>query len=181
MKISKLARLAKSSGQAVLYDTGGEQWLCVGDACYPLLGMPELNEDTLPYALSLTEKERKKIYIGRVELPRGLDICDYNRDDIQLKGQIIEFEHCGNYIQAYDVTETTGETKAVLLDERYLKPFDDYKDWQLYYRRTESLEYVVGMDGLNIIGALLPYRLDGTRLAEDLGRLAMLISAGEKG
>ena len=179
MKISKLVRLAKSSGQAVLYDTGGEQWLCVGGAYYPLLGMPELDADTLPYALSLTAKEREKIYIGREELPEGLDICDYNTDDIQLKGQIIEFEHCGNYIQAYDVTETTGETKAVLLDEKYLKPFDDYKDWQLYYRRTESLEYVVGMDGLNIIGALLPYRLDKDKLAEDLSRLAMLISADE--
>lgn len=180
MKISKLARLAKSSGQAVLYDTVGEQWLCVGGAYYPLLGMPELNADTLPYALSLSEKEREKMYIGREELPEGLDICGYNMDDIQLKGEIIEFEHCGNYIQAYDVTETTGETKAVLLDEKYLKPFEECKDWQLYYRRTESLEYVVGMDGLNIIGAVLPYRLDGTRLAEDLSRLAMLISASEK-
>ncbi len=179
MKISKLARLAKSSGQAVLHDTGGEQWLCVGDAYYPLLGMPELNADTLPYALSLTKKEREKMYIGQAELPEDLDICDYNTNDIQLKGQIIEFEHCGNYIQAYDVTETTGETKAVLIDERYLRPFDDYKNWQLYYRRTESLEYVVGMDGLNIIGALLPYRLDGARLAEELSRLAMLISADE--
>lgn len=28
--------------------------------------------------------------------------------------------------------------------------------------------------------ALLPYRLDGARLAEDLSRLAMLISAAEK-
>lgn len=75
--------------------------------------------------------------------------------------------------------DTTGETKAVLLDEKYLKPFEEYKDWQLYYRRTESLEYVVGMDGLNIIGALLPYRLDKEKLAEDLSRLAMLISADE--
>nr|DAG71406.1 MAG TPA: hypothetical protein [Caudoviricetes sp.] len=179
MKISKLARLAKSSGQAVLYDTGGEQWLCVGGACYPLLGMPALDADTLPYALSLTEKEREKIYIGRQELPEELDIYDYNTNDIQLKGRIIEFEDCGNYIQAYDVTETTGETKAVLLDGKYLKPFEEYKDRQLYYRRTESLEYVVGMDGLNIIGALLPYRLDKEKLAENLSRLAMLISADE--
>lgn len=35
------------------------------------------------------------------------------------------------------------------------------------------------MDGLNIIGALLPYRLDKEKLAEDLSRLAMLISADE--
>ena len=118
MKISKLARLAKSSGQAVLYGTGGEQWLCFGGACYPLLGMPELNVNTLPYALSLTEKEREKIYIGREELPKGLDICDYNRDDIQLKGQIIEFEHCGNYIQAYDVTEMTGENECIFIDKK---------------------------------------------------------------
>nr|DAU58490.1 MAG TPA: hypothetical protein [Caudoviricetes sp.] len=179
MKISKLARLAKISGQAVLYDTGGEQWLRVGGAYYPLLGMPELNADTLPYALSLTEKERKKIYIGREKLPEGLDICDYNTNDIQLKGQIIEFEHCGNYIQAYDVTETTGEIEGIFINKEYLKPFEDYKDWQLYYRRTESLEYVVGLDGLNIIGAVLPYRLDGARLAEDLSRLAMLISVDE--
>lgn len=179
MKISKLARLAKSSGQAVLYDTGGEQWLCVGGAYYPLLGMPARDADTLPYALSLTEKEREKIYIGREELPEGLDICDYNTTDIQLKGQIIEFEHCGNYIQAYDVTETTGEIEGIFIDKKYLKPFEEYKDWQLYYRRTESLEYVVGMDGLNIIGALLPYRLDKEKLAEDLSRLAVLISTGE--
>lgn len=101
----------------------GRRAVAVRRRCnYPLLGMPELNADTLPYALSLTKKEREKIYIGREELPEGLDICDYNTNDIQLKGQIIEFEHCGNYIQAYDVTETTGETKAVLLDEKYLKP-----------------------------------------------------------
>lgn len=70
MKISKLARLAKSSGQAVLYDTGGEQWLCVGGAYYPLLGMPELNADTLPYALSLTEKEREKMTVNPASTTR---------------------------------------------------------------------------------------------------------------
>ena len=35
------------------------------------------------------------------------------------------------------------------------------------------------MDGLNIIGAVVPYRLDKEKLAEDLSRLARLISADE--
>lgn len=176
MKISKLGCLTKKRGKAVLYNTGeNEQWFSCGEAAYPLYGMPRLDEETLPVALSLSEKEQDKTYCAIEEKPEWLDLNEYMSTDIPLKASVAEIEDSGNYIQAYDVQYPTGEKKVFFINKMFLKPFEDYKDYTLLYRETSGVGYVVGMDGLTIIGAIMLYRPDQTALSITIAALCSYI------
>ena len=75
MKMKKLVALCKRTGIFRLFDKIGEggellgQWMGDGYAAYPLNGIPVLDEETLCAVFDITEKQREKFSIRRVEMP----------------------------------------------------------------------------------------------------------------
>ena len=77
MEIKKIISMCKKSGQLLLIDNGGDQWISDGFALYPLVNMPPFDEETVCRAYDISESKASKMRIEmRPKIPTGYDISD---------------------------------------------------------------------------------------------------------
>ena len=181
IKISKIAQVCRKHGEAVLFDVGGTQWVRTGYAAYPLYGMPELDGESIKTVLSISEREAQKMVILESGTVRGVNYRDYESTDVPMNAAMFRFIEDDRIFGAYQVTDGAGETRLLLLDESYFKPFNDCDPQvELMYRKNGDRETVAVMEGLVIVGVIHPAKVDREKLREKIESFAALLAGEEE-
>lgn len=159
MKLKKVGALCNSVNIYRLHDkvdSTGEivQWLGDGNATYPLLGLPYMNEESLYRMFDVTEKKQDKAYFTHEAMPEALDVDDVSKTDQVAEDMGITISYGGTVL--LPLSYTGG---ILYIQSKYLGPMEDQADFlQLYVRRNESGgRYVVAKTGMLIAGVIYPY------------------------
>ena len=65
MKLKEISKLCKATGRVIMSDVRGMQWIGNRYASFPMLGMPELDEETVFTCLDYDEKTIEKMEVRR--------------------------------------------------------------------------------------------------------------------
>lgn len=103
MKLKKAVSLCMQVGNLNLFDHTDEygavtQWLSDGRACYPLCGMPYLDEDTVCTVFDIPEKKQEKMMIRRQDWPKSLRVDDYDGEDKKVEPLPLSINYGGHTV-----------------------------------------------------------------------------------
>lgn len=68
MKLKEISKLCKETGRVIMSDVRGMQWIGNRYASFPMLGMPELDEETVFTCLDYDEKTIEKMEVRSLSL-----------------------------------------------------------------------------------------------------------------
>ena len=169
MKIKEIAKLAKRNGELTLLEPvegRGVQWVSVGNAAYPLYGMPDLDRDTVTTVLDLSEKELKKINVSFRSAFKDYEYSGYVDNQAPL-------EHSELPIKIGDITYNPVKTSKGLMfyNPDFLKPIRD-EESEIYERKTPSGKiYFSVQHGTFVQALIMPEALDEEDLVMRLRKL----------
>lgn len=171
MKMKKLVALCKRTGIFRLFDKIGEggellgQWMGDGYAAYPLNGIPVLDEETLCAVFDITEKQREKFSIRRVEMPETV-----NFDDTDPAERLITEDDVSIIYSGIEVKPLKTRSGIIFIQSKYLSPLEDVLEvTQLFERQTpDGLSYIVAKTGLLIAAVIFPYSVVDDRFVDRL-------------
>lgn len=179
MKIKAIAQIISKRKFAVLYQGEGEQWLSDGVAMYSLAGLPELRLSGLFRIFDISEDKAAE-YMQREEPALPADICmeEYAEGDERLELQDFVFARMG-YTFCVLATE---DGKALLVQERYFKPFEDAEALEYTLRKTPGgKSYITVHDGMFTVAVLLPFDDAGGGIAAYISALGTKLITGTGG
>lgn len=178
MKIQKIQALCKSAKRIMIVNDSklGIQWLSDGSAIYPLFKLPRLSEENIFAMFDIPEDKQGKIYYDeRDRLPVSLDFSDTSEGE-----QLVTLEPFGITAYGRSLEVIRGSCGAMLIDKKYLAPFDD--GVQLYERvRIHGTPYIVAKEGMFIAGIILPFeaRAELARWLVNTGEAMITVSDDE--
>lgn len=146
--------MKQSRKQMVLYDDEKVQWLSDRAAAYPLFEIPPLTEVGLQRICDITDKQWESIIFDHSEMPEGFNFSDADEGEslCELGGMAVSYK--GRMI-----TPVHTEEGILFIDGKYLEPFSDTPERELYLRETRSgVKYFAVKLGLLIYGVIMPYR-----------------------
>ena len=154
MKIQKIQALCKSAKRIMIINDSklGIQWLSDGTAIYPLFKLPRLSEENIFAMFDIPADKQGKIYYDeRDRLPETLDFGDTAEGE-----QLVNLEPFGITAYGRGLEVFRGSEGAMLVDKKYLAPFDDSV---AYYERVRrgGRPYIVAKEGMFISGIILPF------------------------
>ena len=180
MKLKAIERICKASGFVCLIDEkvplevedfpGVEavprQWLSDGVGCYPLDGLPYLDEESICAIFDVDAKKRDKLVVShKPTLPGGLDFTDMHKGDDALEELKFQMSLGGDELHLF--RDSAGS--LLVIKSVYRKPFDSWKEVECYKRiDKEGRPYVAVMNGCILRGLIYPYKI-GEQLVETLG------------
>lgn len=163
MKIKKIAALCSRAGTFRLYDKVDQvgvvtQWLGDGNAIYPLLGAPMLDENSLCAVFDITEKKKENLSILHEEMPQTVNTNDMFRGDFHMD--------TGRVSICYDgatILPLRAKDGIVFIQEKYLEPLEDEGDLlELYERKFPNGEpYVAVKAGMMLRAIICTYKVNG--------------------
>ena len=153
MKFKKIVSICKSHKRMVLYEDKEIQWLSDRCAAYPLFEMPEFTETGLQRICDITDKQWENIIFDHSEMPEGFNFGD--ADECESLCEI------GGMAVAYKgrmITPVHTEEGILFIDGRYMEPFSDTPERELYLRETKTgIKYFAVKLGMLIYGIIMPY------------------------
>lgn len=177
MKLKKAVGLCMQTGNLTLFNhTDGDgvltQWISDGRACYPLLGMPYLDEDTVCTVFDIPEKKQEKMMIRCQGWPAGLRVDDHSNADRMVDQMAISINYGGSTV----VPMLTRGGGITYIQRKYLAPLEDAADTLIYCEREDSngQRYIAVFNGLLIAAIIYPYDIisdDFMEKAETIVRL----------
>lgn len=170
MKLKEISKLCKATGRVIMSEVRGTQWIGNGYASFPMLGMPELDEETVFTCLDFDKKTTEKMQVGNVSLAAFNLRDEYADGDKELTSVILRFVYEGHTIDAW----RTKEGEITFLDAAVTKPLikDDDQTVLILRQTSESMSYVVGKNGMFITSVIMPiifHNESGSTLAAALG------------
>lgn len=180
MKLKAIEKICKASGGVYLIDGVTQpdpeelpeerglprQWMSDGMACYPLDGLPYLDEESVCAIFDVDAKKRDKLVIShKTSLPAGMDFTDLHPGDSRLEPLNFQMSIGGDELYLF-----RDEDGALLVIKSvYRKPFDSWKEVECYKRLDKGgRPYVAVMSGCILRGCIYPYKI-GEQLVETLG------------
>lgn len=170
MKLKEISKLCKATGRVIMSEVRGTQWIGNGNASFPMLGMPELDEETVFSCLDYDEKTKEKMQVNILPLAAFNLRDEYADGDKELTSVILRFVYEGHTIDAW----RTKEGEITFLDAAVTKPLikDDDQTVLILRQTSENMPYVVGKGGLFVNSLILPiifHNESGSTLAAALG------------
>ena len=180
MKLKAIEKICKAAGHVHLIDETvplevedypdveavPRQWMSDGVACYPLDGLPYLDEESVCAIFDVDHKRRDKMTIShKMALPEGVDFSDLHVGDSPLEP--LNFRMALGSDELCLFRDKDGA--LMVIKEVYRKPFDAWKECECY-KRTDSggKPYVAVIHGCVLRGVIYPYKI-GDTLVETLG------------
>lgn len=193
MKLKAVEKLCKASGCVRLFDeeakepvmssekllemltedmdedrvpTPPRQWISDGVACYPLDGLPYLDEESICAIFDIDAKKRDKLVLShKADLPEGMDFTDVHQGDDRLEQLDFQMSLGGDELTLF----RDGGGGLVVIKSAYRKPFEAWKECECF-KRVDSAgrPYVAVMSGFVLRGLIYPYKI-GEQLVETLG------------
>ncbi len=180
MKLKAIEKICKASGFVYLIDEAIQleteedteleavprQWMSDGVGCYPLDGLPYLDEESVCAIFDVDAKKRDKLVIShKTSLPAGMDFTDLHTGDSRLEAMNFKMSLGGDELYLF-----RDEGGALLVIKSvYRRLFDSWKEVECYKRLDkDGRPYVAVMNGCILRGCIYPYKI-GEQLVETLG------------
>lgn len=146
--------------------TPPRQWISDGVACYPLDGLPYLDEESICAIFDIDAKKRDKLVVShKGALPEGMDFTDVHQGDDRLEQLDFQMSLGGDELTLF--RDSGGG--LVVIKSAYRKPFEAWKECECFKRvDSEGRPYVSVMSGFVLRGLIYPYKI-GEQLVETLG------------
>jgi len=180
MRLGEIKKLCKASGcvrlidePSLMEDNGAvppvqRQWISDGVACYPLDGLPYLDESSICAIFDIDSKKLAKMTVThQPSLPEGMDFSDHHREDDPLEQLDLQMSLGGNALYLF----RDGAGALVMIKEAYCKPFGGWDECECYKRVDGAGRPCLAvMSGCILRGLIYPYKV-GETLMETLGEV----------
>ena len=169
MKNSKIIQLCKAAKRITVFNDKDRhiQWISDGSALYPLLKLPRFTQENIFAFFDIHEEKQGKIFFEeRDELPTSVDISDSTKGDVPVVLEGTQIVYNGRTL-----VPVKGSTGTLLIDKKYLAPFDEEVTYSERVREN-GLPLIVAHEGMFLCGVIIPHTADA-KLAE------WLINIGE--
>lgn len=176
MKLKKIASLCAKTKCIFLSDVPNgddgdvSQWIGDGNACYPITGLPYLEQDNIFAMFDLTDKQAGKYFFKHVSAPEGISFKDYEPGEHQLSDGYLSVVYGGITLKPF---QTRAGIKFVR--GKHLAPIEDLLDLTAFFERRDASggTYIVAKAGFLISAIILPYDdVFSDRFVSELNTLA---------
>lgn len=171
MKIKSIAAICKKNKNIAIFERYSDdgdiltQYIGDGSAVYPVVGLPQLDKESLLTIFDVPEKDRDNYFVKTLGVPAGISFEDTDETERHVEREGISIIYSGRTLKP--IRTTRG---LVFIESRYLSPVADVLDvLELYERRTaEGTPYIVAkagfllQAGLNAGMRIFPFR-EGTQ------------------
>lgn len=141
---------------AVVTDTDGTQWVGDGVALYPLLKMPELDEEGFYALFDINDIQSAGYSFKRTNLPDGTSLEDAISEENELKR--IPLKICCESRELEPIITSQG---LCFIDEDHIKPVCNESYMKIFERYNAKGElYFAVKNGLMLVAIIAPYKLN---------------------
>lgn len=144
------------------------QYIGDGSAVYPVVGLPQLDKESLLTIFDVPEKDRDNYFVKTLGVPAGISFEDTDETERHVEREGISIIYSGRTLKP--IRTTRG---LVFIESRYLSPVADVLDvLELYERRTaEGAPYIVAKAGFLLQAVIMPYDVINQQFVESLQAL----------
>lgn len=150
MKIKSIAAICKKNKNIAIFERYSDdgdiltQYIGDGSAVYPVVGLPQLDKESLLTIFDVPEKDRDNYFVKTLGVPAGISFEDTDETERHVEREGISIIYSGRTLKP--IRTTRG---LVFIESRYLSPVADVLDvLELYERRTaEGAPYIVAKAG----------------------------------
>lgn len=174
MIIKNIAKLCKERKRICLYEEprGGCQWIGDGYACYPLFGMPVIDEGTVFAVLDIPEDRRDSYIVTYEAWPEQLNASDDAEEKLLLQTDI------GLVFKDKALMPARTSRGLLFYDPKYLNPLKDLDGFELYEREaTGGGLYFAVKTGFLLRGIIMPKLPEPEKLADQMEALVRELRA----
>lgn len=141
------------------------QYIGDGSAVYPVVGLPQLDKESLLTIFDVPEKDRDNYFVKTLGVPAGISFEDTDETERHVEREGISIIYSGRTLKP--IRTTRG---LVFIESRYLSPVADVLDvLELYERRTaEGTPYIVAKAGFLLQAVIMPYDVINQQFVESL-------------
>jgi hypothetical protein len=156
MKIKSIAAICKKNKNIAIferYSNDGDiltQYIGDGSAVYPVVGLPQLDKESLLTIFDVPEKDRDNYFVKTLGVPAGISFEDTDETERHVEREGISIIYSGRTLKP--IRTTRG------LDVL-----------ELYERRTaEGTPYIVAKAGFLLQAVIMPYDVINQQFVESL-------------
>lgn len=138
MKIKSIAAICKKNKNIAIFERYSDdgdiltQYIGDGSAVYPVVGLPQLDKESLLTIFDVPEKDRDNYFVKTLGVPAGISFEDTDETERHVEREGISIIYSGRTLKP--IRTTRG---LVFIESRYLSPVADVLDvLELYERRT---------------------------------------------
>ena len=173
MKIKSIAAICKKNKNIAIFERYSDdgdiltQYIGDGSAVYPVVGLPQLDKESLLTIFDVPEKDRDNYFVKTLGVPAGISFEDTDETERHVEREGISIIYSGRTLKP--IRTTRG---LVFIESRYLSPVADVLDvLELYERRTaEGTPYIVAKAGFLLQAVIMPYDVNLFRhVRRDIG------------
>ena len=174
MKIKSIAAICKKNKNIAIFERYSDdgdiltQYIGDGSAVYPVVGLPQLDKESLLTIFDVPEKDRDNYFVKTLGVPAGISFEDTDETERHVEREGISIIYSGRTLKP--IRTTRG---LVFIESRYLSPVADVLDvLELYERRTaEGAPYIVAKAGFLLQAVIMPYDVINQQFVESLQSL----------
>lgn len=178
MKIKSIAAICKKNKNIAIFERYSDdgdiltQYIGDGSAVYPVVGLPQLDKESLLTIFDVPEKDRDNYFVKTLGVPAGISFEDTDETERHVEREGISIIYSGRTLKP--IRTTRG---LVFIESRYLSPVADVLDvLELYERRTaEGTPYIVAKAGFLLQAVIMPYDVINQQFVESLQDAGMRI------
>ena len=171
MKIKSIAAICKKNKNIAIFERYSDdgdiltQYIGDGSAVYPVVGLPQLDKESLLTIFDVPEKDRDNYFVKTLGVPAGISFEDTDETERHVEREGISIIYSGRTLKP--IRTTRG---LVFIESRYLSPVADVLDvLELYERRTtEGTPYIVAKAGFLLQAVIMPYDVINQQFVESL-------------
>lgn len=183
MKLKAVEKLCKKRGVVCLFDEPAvveyiedeeiksppRQLMGDGEAVYPLDGVPYLDEGGVYAIFDVNDKQKDKLRVSHQEtLPEGICFDDVCRGEVALEIVNLKMALGGTDL----ILLKDAEGHLLTIDAEYKRPFENWKDCELFRRISGGgVPYVAVKSGCILRGLIWPYKAVDEQFVEVLGEI----------
>lgn len=174
MKIKSIAAICKKNKNIAIFERYSDdgdmltQYIGDGSAVYPVVGLPQLDKESLLTIFDAPEKDHDNYFVKTLGVPAGISFEDTDETERHVEREGISIIYSGRTLKP--IRTTRG---LVFIESRYLSPVADVLDvLELYERRTaEGAPYIVAKAGFLLQAVIMPYDVISQQFVDNLKRL----------
>ena len=174
MKIKSIAAICKKNKNIAIFERYSDdgdiltQYIGDGSAVYPVVGLPQLDKESLLTIFDVPEKDRDNYFVKTLGVPAGISFEDTDETERHVEREGISIIYSGRTLKP--IRTTRG---LVFIESRYLSPVADVLDvLELYERITpDGTPYIVAKAGFLLQAVIMPYDVISQQFVDNLKRL----------
>ena len=173
MKIKSIAAICKKNKNIAIFERYSDdgdiltQYIGDGSAVYPVVGLPQLDKESLLTIFDVPEKDRDNYFVKTLGVPAGISFEDTDETERHVEREEISIIYSGRTLKP--IRTTRG---LVFIESRYLSPVADVlfrNRRKVNARRTaEGTPYIVAKAGFLLQAVIMPYDVINQQFVESL-------------